>query len=335
MLSGRVRRRPGLFALFTFLTITRPSLAQEAAAPPPDSYPPPGYYPPPEYYPPPDAYPPSVYYPPAGGAQLGAEAVSATPAAPASEPAPRFLFGGTLAAASRSETNSTSVILSPLLEAAFAVHRSVLIDLAWGFAWAVDGEGLGESTARTGNPMLSGLYRTERGPWHIRAGLAVTAPLATLPLSLDGRLYAFVYNQTMSMWGMWNQWLWSPGRMAVPVSGSADYLLPGNHRLSVEAALAPLIGVRNGASGTDWLGQAALDASFAVTTSFALCPRLQMVLLPSAGIDRLQMAAGLRGTLKTKAGRYFAGLLVNLDEPLGGGAGLGRWGFHLGKEIGL
>ena len=99
--------------------------------------------------------------------------------------------------------------------------------------------------------------------------------------------------------------------------------------------LAPVIGVRNGASGTDVLGQVALEARLPLEASFDLCPRFQTVLLPKTSFDRLQSAFELRGSLKTEHGRFFAGVLFNLDQPLGVFSGLNRWGFHLGKEIDL
>jgi hypothetical protein len=248
---------------------------------------------------------------------------------------PPFTFGATLATALIGETNSNSVILSPLLEGAYAVHPAILLDLAWGPSWVVDNQGLGESTARVGNPMLSGHYRTRIDAWRVRAGVGVTAPLAHYPLGPDGRLYAFVYNQTMATWGMWNQWLWTTDRMAVPVTGHADYVSSSGDVLAAEVAVAPIIGARSGVTGTELVGQIAVEARLRIGSSFALCPRLQTVLLPSSSIDRLQTAFGLRGILDTPYGKYFAGLLFNLDAPLGVFGGLGRWGLHLGKEIDL
>jgi hypothetical protein len=134
---------------------------------------------------------------------------------------------------------------------------------------------------------------------------------------------------------MWNQWLWTTGRMAVPVTGHADYVFSSGHVLAAEVAVAPVVGARSGATGTDMVGQIAGEARLHIGTSFALCLRLQAVLLPSTSVDRLQTAFGLRGILETPFGKYFAGLLFNLDKPLGVFGGLGRWGLHLGKEIDL
>jgi hypothetical protein len=301
-------------------------------------YPPPGYYyPPPGYYPypPPTGDPEGASNPPVLSGPPPSETVAAgtQPSAPGA--AAQFSFGATLATSLESETNATSVIISPLLEGAYALYPLVLLDLVWGFGWAVDGEGLVESTTRAGNPMFSVHLKKHTDHWRLRAGLGITAPLASIPLSPDGRLYAFVINQTMAMWGMWNQWLWSPGRMAVPTFARATYVFANGHQLSAEVAIAPLIGATNGASGTYLVGQFAVEAQLAIGASFALCPRLQTVLLPSAGIDRWQSAAGLRGLLQTRYGRFFASILLNLDEPLGVFSGLERWGFHLGKEVDL
>jgi len=204
-----------------------------------------------------------------------------------------------------------------------------------GFGWLLDNQGLGESTFRAGNPELSAYYHASTGAWRFLAGLGVTAPLAHTTLGPDGRLYAILYNQSMATWGLWNQWLWLTDRMAVPASLRTSYTLPGGQVLALEAAAATVFGVRSRASGTDLLGQVALDARIPIGSMFTLCPRLQTVLLPAASFDRLQSAASLRGVFATRAGRFFAGVLVNLDEPLGIWGGLQRWGLHLGKEIDL
>ena len=247
----------------------------------------------------------------------------------------RLSYGAVLSSSGESETGSTSVVLSPLLEGAYAVHPNVLLDLAWGFGWLVDNQGLGESTFRAGNPQFTSYFHADTGPWRFRAGAGVTAPLAHVPLSPDGRLYNFLYNQTMAMWGMWNLWLWSPDRMALPSMFRVSYTLSGGLAFSFEEASAVVFGVRGNATGTESLQQVALEVEFPIGQSFVLRPRFQTVLMPSTSVNRFQSSAVLRGTLQTKAGRFFAGLLINLDEPLGGAAGLERWGFHLGKEIEL
>jgi hypothetical protein len=361
-ISGLVRSRPGLLAGFFLVIATLPVHAEDklqaepapepvpAPSQPPDApppgYPPPGY--PPPGYPPPGYYPQSGYYPPLDNSGApspypsaaydpmpAAPTITAAPPPPDTKTPPPFTFGATLATSVVGETNANSVVLSPLLEGAYEVYPAVLLDLAWGASWVVDNQGIGESTARVGNPMLSGYYRTHVNAWRVRAGLGVTAPLAHYPLGPDGRLYAFVYNQTMATWGMWNQWLWTTDRTAVPVSGRADYAFSSGHVLSAEVAVAPIMGARGGATGTDLVGQMAVETRLPIGASFVLCPRLQTVFLPSTSVDRLQTAFGLRGILDTPFGKYFAGLLVNLDEPLGVFGGLGRWGLHLGKEIGL
>ena len=261
-------------------------------------------------------------------------AATSAPVPPADGASP-FSFGADLGVSWENEEGSTSVILAPLLEGALVVHPRALLDLTWGAAWMVDNQGLGQSTGRVGNPMLSGIIHREQGRWRGRCGLGVTAPLAHFPLSLDGRLDAFVYNQTLAMWGMWNQWLWLPDRMAIPVSGQLGYALSRGRNLSVEAALAPVIGVRGKASGVALVQQMAVEISLPISHRVALCPRLQAVLLPSTSLDRLQSALGLRVTYQTASGRFFFGGLLNLDAPLGIFGGLERWGLHVGKEVDL
>jgi hypothetical protein len=98
-------------------------------------------------------------------------------------------------------------------------------------------------------------------------------------------------------------------------------------------AVAKSIGVRNRVGGSDVLGQATIEARLPIGANIVLCPRFQTVRLPASSVDRHQSAVALRGILATPYGRYFAGVLVNLDEPLGIAGGFGRWGLNLGKEI--
>lgn len=315
-----------------------PSPAQPPTYPAYPAYPP---YPPYPGYPPYPPYPPYPVTPPQPSPAYAGPAASPQPglgpsaAAHATDATARlFSWGATLGSSVVSEDQSTTVLFSPLLEGAFALHRMALVRAVWGFAWAVDGQGLGESTARTGNPMVSGAFRTGNGPWRLRAELGVTAPLAHFPLGNDGRLYAFAYNQTMAMWSMWDQWLWESDRMAIPISARFEYR-SDEHRLIVDAAEGTLIGVRGGASGTKIVGQVAVEARLAVESGVTLCPRWQTVRLPSGGIDVWQSSVGLRVGLETTAGNFFVGMLLNLDEPLGVFGGLGRWGIHLGKELDL
>jgi hypothetical protein len=315
--SGLARRRQGLLAFFLLLAVPRPSQAQATAAPPPvhaDA---------------PSPYPPALY----DSAPSSQTAVAAPVSrAPTREPPP-YSYGAVLATTAVRETNSTSVVFSPLLEGAYAIDPAFVVDLAWGLAWMVDGQGLGESTVRVGNPMLSGHFRKQLGPWRVRAGLGITFPLASLPLGMNGRLYAFVFNQNTAMWGMWNEWLWVPDRMAEPATVRADYAFASGYVVAAEIAVAQIIGVRNRVGGSDVLGQGAVEARLPIGANIVLCPRLQTVRLPASSIDRQQSAVALRGILATPYGSYFAGVLVNLDEPLGVVGGLGRWGLHLGKEI--
>jgi hypothetical protein len=346
--SGLARSQPGLLALFLVLALVRPSFAQPA--PTPNNYPPPDYYLPQEAYPQlgpvPEASPPGEPAP-------EAPVVAALPPPSAPKTPPPFTFGATLATTAIGETNSNSVVLSPLLEGAYAIYPALLLDLVWGASWTVDGQGLGESTARVGNPMVSGFYRRHFDAWQVRVGLGVTAPLAHYALDPNGRVYAFTYNQTMAMWGMWNQWLWTTDRMAVPAMFRVGYTLPGGQVLAVEGAIGATFAVRGSTDndyfirirfresgntisvGNDLLSQIALETQIPIGARFVLCPRLQTALLPASSLDRWQSAFGLRGILNTTRGKYFAGLLVNLDEPLGVFSGLGRWGLHLGKEIDL
>jgi len=308
--------------------------------PPGYYYPPPGYYyPPPGYYYPPPGYPPPAYPPPGSPAPPAAGTANATVAAeralPAPEPVRSYSVGGTLTTSLDTESGSDSFLTAPLVQGAYAVHRRVFLDLVAGFGWLVDNQGLGESTLRVANPQLTGTYHDRVDAWELRGSLGVTAPVAHVPLGVNGRLYRSVYNRALAAWGMWNQWLWYADRMAVPVTLRAAHRFSGGQRLAAELAPALVVGARHDASGTELVGQLGLGVELPLGARFILCPRLQAVLLPSTSIDRLQTAAELRGVLATKVGRFFAAVLVNLDEPLRSVGGGQRWGLHLGKEMDL
>jgi hypothetical protein len=253
-------------------------------------------------------------------------------AEPASPEALAFTVGVDLGTTAVGETNATTTVLAPILNADLIVHPAIAFDLAWGFLWAIDGQG---STGRVGNPMLSGTYRLDLASWRLRASVGATAPLASYPLGPDGRLYAFDYNQTVGLWGMWNAWLWTPNRMAIPIGVRVDRRFDGGASLRADLGVAPIFGVRGKAGGHDTFAQFALEGGLPIGEHFELRPRVQIVVLPSDSVDRSQTALGLRGVFKTRSGDYFGGLLVNLDKPYGIFGGLERWGLHLGKEIGL
>src|SRR5450631_19173 len=298
---------------------------QPSAAPPaPASYPPfpppPGSraYPPPPAYPvypappPPPAPPANSPYPPPPGDAVPTVAAVAPAANP--EEAPALTFSADVGTTTVGETNATTVVLAPLLDANLMVHPAVAFDLTWGFIWAIDGQG---STGRVGNPMLSGTYRLNLPEWRLRASVGATAPLASYPLGPDGRLYAFDYNQAAGIWGLWNAWLWTPNRMAIPVGLRVDRMFGSDGSLRAELGIAPVFGVRGDASGNDTFMQFAIEGGLPVGEHFELRPRVQIVVLPSDSVDRSQMALGVRGVLKTRYGDYFGGLLVNLDKPYG------------------
>lgn len=344
-----------LLALSAFLALPSPLQAEPppaqspaptapVAPPPPGTYPPPGSYRPPGYLPPgyyrtPDSYPIFDGRPPPGQdqpEQAGSppsDVALATSAQAISQAQHGYSWGAALAGGVESAGASTSVVTAPVLEGSYVAHRFILLHLTLGFGFLVDNQGLGESTFRFGNPQASAHYRTDRGRWRIAAGLGVTGPLAHVELGPDGRLQATVYNRSLAMGGMWNQWLWYADRMAVPAIFRVSYHLPSGVTLVVQHADAILLGVRGENTGTHFVGQLAFEAQFPLRPTFTLTPRLQTVLLPAAGIDRWQTAAALRGTLKTKVGSFFVGCLVSLDEPIAAQPGVARWGFHLGKEI--
>ena len=160
--------------------------------------------------------------------------------------------------------------------------------------------------------------------------------MARVNLGDDGRLQRQLYSQGAAAWGMWDDWRWATGRMAIPLSGSLCYDLDGAVALLADASVGPIFGVRSGENGTDLLAQVAVGIRFRLASSFWITPSAQTVLLPSVSVDRLQTAAVLRTEWASAIGRLFLGILVNLDEPLGVfGRGTQAWGIHLGKELDL
>jgi len=257
-----------------------------------------------------------------------AQAVAAPPSPP------RFSAAATLAVTHQSETNSSLTVATPVLRGLFRIRPEFLVELDWGFALMLDSQV--SASARPGNPWVKGWYRDEHGPLQWYAGVGVTAPLASVSIGPDGRIERALYNQSAAAWGLWDDWRWTPDRMAVPILGALSYTLSPRVIATAEAAVAPVMAVRNGESGTDVLAQVAVGARLLLLHDFWLCPRVQAVLLPSASVDRMQTAAGLRVEWTPRFGRFFVGALVNLDEPLGVfGRGTQTWGIHLGKELDL
>jgi hypothetical protein len=278
------------------------------------------------------AAPPSSGQPDSSGAQ------GPGPARPVQHDQPvsllsRFSFGALLAVSYQSEDDSSQSVAAPVLQARFDITPEISADLDWGFAAELDSEGA--LSARSGNPWLRGWYRgeSEQLRWQLGAGL--TVPLATVDIGPDGRIQRALYNLSAAAWGLWDDWRWTPGRLAVPILGGLSYSYAPRLALTGELGLAPVIGVRHAESGTDGLAQLAMGARVMMVHDLFVCPRLQGVLLPSPSVDRLQTAAGLRVEWTPRGHRFFLGALVNLDEPLGVvGRGTRSWGIHLGKELG-
>jgi hypothetical protein len=255
------------------------------------------------------------------------------PAPAALPPSSRFSLGATLAFTYHAQTRSSQTVSVPVLQARYNITPYVATDLDWGFALGLDSEG--SATVRTGNPWLKGWYQGERGQLRWQAGIGVSLPLAAVNLGSEGRLQRGLYDQSAAAWGLWDIWRWTPGRMAIPIPAGLSYEVSPGMLLTSDLALAPVMGVNNGQSGTELLGQIAVGSRFLLTHNLWLCPGLQAVLLPSTSVDRLQTAAGLRMEWMPSLGRFFLGALVSLDEPVGiFGRGTHGWGIHLGKELG-
>jgi hypothetical protein len=275
--------------------------------------------------------------------ELGSSSVATPPSAGptsqgTSEPVPvrRLSLGAAMAISHVSETGSSETVATPILHAFFAPSPHLGIEVEWPFALMLDSEGFGSATARSGNPHLGAWYRRESGSTRWRVGMAITAPIATVNLGYDGRLQRQLYSQGAAAWGMWDDWRWATGRMAIPFTGSLCYDLDGAVALLADASVGPIFGVRSGENGTDLLAQVAVGIRFRLASSFWITPSAQTVLLPSVSVDRLQTAAVLRAEWASAIGRLFLGILVNLDEPLGVfGRGTQAWGIHLGKELDL
>jgi hypothetical protein len=235
-----------------------------------------------------------------------------------------------------SENGSSTTVATPILQAFITLRPDAVIEAEWPLALLLDSEGLGSTVARSGNPHIGAWYRRTRESIRWRIGMAITAPFATVNLGYDGRLQRQLYNQGAAAWGMWNDWRWAAGRMAIPFSGSLSYDLDGEAALIADATVGPIVGVRSGENGTDLLAQVAVGIRVRVASRLWITPSVQTVLLPSVSVDRWQTAALLRAEWASAIGRLFLGILVNLDEPLGVfGRGTQAWGIHLGKELDL
>ncbi len=290
--------------------------------------------------PPPDAAPaavpedagPSVdaAAPEPGPAQAPAVAAAPAPRPAAAQEEARLQFGLTLGFTWESEDHSSVGVAAPVLQGRVVLAPSWLVDVDWGFAFLADSEG---TSSRAGNPWLKGWYRSQVGNHRWRVGAGITAPLAAVTLGADGRLQRQLYNEALAMWGAWDMWRWTPGRMAAPVQAELFSSIHRNAGLQAEAAVAPLFGVRDGETGTDIIGQAALGVCL-MAAEVSFCPRVQAVLLPEASVDRLQTALGARVTWTSGWGRFFVGALLNLDEPLGvSGRGTRNWSIQIGKAF--
>jgi hypothetical protein len=219
---------------------------------------------------------------------------------------------------------------APQVTVAWGAGRPFFVELHAAAVWQTD-DGFESRVARPGNPWLlvGHRRRLDRGGWAIALGLA--APVASVTRGPDGRAQRSAYAHALGTWGLWNAWLWSPGRMAITLPVRAFVHLPFAEIRS-EAAVAVLPAIGGDEQGSAWVGQAAGELCRA-SEGPRLCARLSAVTLPTASLDKLQVAVGAR-IEPFHDRRLFALLLVNVDAPLGFGRGQRLWGLHLGKELG-
>ncbi len=262
---------------------------------------------------------------------------SAPPAASTEAGSARgFAFGADLGFWLHRETGSSSAFFAPELALAYAFVPRYGVRASWGMVGLIDGEGVGSATAGLGNPWVEATARWRDGSTIWLLSLGLTAPAAHVSLDAQGRLERSLLDGAMALSGMWDPWLWTPDRMAVPLTAAVIFPAGTGNRLAIESAVAPSFGTAKGERGATLLAQAAVEFRLGLADSMdgpAVGLRLQEALLPPASVDHLQTSAGLRAYFSIASVPFYAGMLLPLDEPLGFGRGLRAWGIHLGKEM--
>lgn len=254
-----------------------------------------------------------------------------TPPASATSP---IQWGARLLSSWVSENHSTTVFLTPQAQLDYRIVDNWHLGTTWALSWLLDNQGLSASLLKLGNPLLEGTYRYSDETNRLAVSLGLTAPLVTVPLGPEGRLHAFMVNQNLAMTGMWNAWLWLRDYLAIPLQAHFERSFQARHSWRIGAALIPLFGIRSESSSKDFMAQGSVALRLALTPIYDLAPRLQGVLLPSSGLERWQMAVGMRLDRHTTS-RYFLDLLLNLGKPNGVGGGMERFGLAIGREFDL
>jgi hypothetical protein len=304
--------------------------------------------------------------------------VVAVAATDAQDAAPAVRVGGELGFFFARGDAGNRLSLSPIVNVGLGVSDAIEVGVRLGAIYHSNGlpesmmTGGGNSALRVGNPELWIARHSRSKDTHMTFGGGITLPMASLngapwkspeasaTTSTDGWIASDAYAHASAIRGDWNQWLWSPNKVAGVVNFEAHGVMDGV-LVGGEAAmglLIPLLGDdcrqpkaapppapapipvacdahRVGIADAAFVGQAAGELGYA-TDSVRVVMRAQMVATVTPSIDdvlQFSIAPYVAWDMSDSV-TLTGNTTVNIDNPTGFD-GLRIWGVRLGANVKL
>ena len=182
-----------------------------------------------------------------------------------------------------------------------------------------------------GNPAVLFYLRGEWQGMRYRLGAGGAGPLAVASQTDNGRLRRTAYNNAAGMSGLWDVWLWSPGRGSLLFDAQLDLRLVEKTWVLLELEPALYIPARD--LFLDVPVELRLPAAVTIGPRFQsvwVGMRFQAVLSPANEVDSLQLSLGPWLRVAVGCGFVEASYIANAGEPMAGARGPGNWGVHVG-----
>ena len=265
-------------------------------------------------------------------------ASTAASAGTASEGGP-FEASAELTSCMMTEPHATRLLLAPRLRARIRPSERLAVGARWAGAGLIYSahRGPGDGAFVSGNPAVEAAWHLlHRGKLDLAVEATVALPLSALPDGEDGGVARAARAQALAADGLWDAWLWAPGRTGLAAALRADAWGSPGGRVEGEVGGSLSLPVREGTEGVEGYLQAAVGLAD-VRGAHASGVRLQAVVMPAVEVDVLQVAVVAWGRLKVGRRKHLSlRVLFNIDEPLGRlGAASGAWGITLGGGVGL
>lgn len=183
------------------------------------------------------------------------------------------------------------------------------------------------------NPFIGAGYDISLGVMNLSIAGGVALPVLHLSRTKDSVASATAASVAAAMVGYWDPWLYETNALSLAFPARLDLNIPGIDAM-VEGGIYFALGTSEGEDSEMGM-QAAAEIAFPLLPVLSLGARLQTVYLITEE-GRFQTSAEPFAQVGLGPLAVRAGLLVNIDEPLGFGFDSDKyWSAHLGLRLAL